>query len=407
MHTKLDLKGLLLNTALIYLSYLLAVVIRYKILRSEPGIDALSVPYLLVALMYSLLLSCTFEKDEFPRWLTHSAGMDNTFKTLSQNAIGCLVLLAVFYVVGIVNFSRWALFLFWLLSSLALVIKREVIYSRISRKRCRGEDIKRILLVGDGKRAKEYIASIKENPQFGIQIAGYIGDSDELKTNVDVLFEADNYPEPIIKWLGKLNVDSLPDILEKNNIDRIVIAEDNMDDERDLEIFKAAQKKGIRTLITVNSSSLINPSSGIHDIGIAKEIELNEDVHNRVYYPSGIVITIALLLLMLITQKFEMKAIDTLKGFENYKCVIIALFGFFLYLSGGNMVMETRKALKRTVLCWLACLVLIIVYELIYNVNVVQSMRLDVFVTTIVLILCMLISIVSDAINRAEYMFME
>ena len=52
MLSKSYVKEILINTIVIFVSYIIAVFIRYRILDSKPGVAALSVPYLMVALIY-------------------------------------------------------------------------------------------------------------------------------------------------------------------------------------------------------------------------------------------------------------------------------------------------------------------------------------------------------------------
>ena len=97
MSGKRIFKEIVIEGLIIFAAYLLAVVIRYYVLESLPGINALSAPYLMIALVYSILIACTFDHEEFPRWLTTRRNMNSVFQILTKNAVGCLLLLSIFY----------------------------------------------------------------------------------------------------------------------------------------------------------------------------------------------------------------------------------------------------------------------------------------------------------------------
>ena len=328
-------------------------------------------------------------------------------KMLSQNAIGCLLLLAAFYVVGIVNLSRWALFLFWVVSSIGLIVKRSFVYGRIARRRAEGIDTKNVLLIGDGKLGEDYIRSIQANPQFGINIVGHLGNSDRLKTDVDALFDVENYPELIIHWLGGFSAEAVEKAIREKNVECIVIADEHIPDEIVAEIFKLGRLNDIKTLMSVQAASLINYESGIHDLGETKQVELLENVKKRTIYPTGMVITFALLLLILITGKFEMQAVRTLKGFDDYRCIMFALFAFFMYLSLGDVVARKKDAVKRAGMTWLVCTALIVVYEFIYDKAMLQSIRTDVIIMSVLLGLCFTISVIAGELKKNSFVLLD
>lgn len=105
----------------IFISYVIAVYVRYEIMESQPGLNTLSAPYLLIALSYSFIVASVLS---FVRSQKETDKRNyEQYGLFSINAIGCLFLLAFLYTIGELYFSRWALVLFWLVSSAMLVIK--------------------------------------------------------------------------------------------------------------------------------------------------------------------------------------------------------------------------------------------------------------------------------------------
>ena len=408
MKRKAYLTDVLLNSLVIYLSYILAVIIRYRILRSEPGIDALSVPYLLIALVYSILISFTFDYEEAPRWLSSRKSITSLYQILSKNALGCLMLLSAFYFAGIVYFSRWALFLFWLISSAGLIVKREWDYARVARKRINGTDPYNVLILGSGPLTREYIQSIFRNAQFGIHVVGYLGDDDRLKTDMDAVFDPEELTEPIITWLGVYTEERLQEIIEKEAIDEIVVTDHSMSFDAVFGVLSIAQKYGITTNMSMHYSGLIRSDTKIRDLGPAKLVGLNDTEKEKVFYPTGIVFTASMLFLMIIIKKFNMGAIDTLKGFEAYRCVIFALFGFFVFLSMTQRFQnQKRAALKRCLVSWVIAAIFIMVFEAFYSSEFLLNMQVDILVTTVVLVACLLISWFVETVEQSDFIMMD
>lgn len=403
MSKKAYLKEVVLNSVIIFVSYLLAVVIRYRILRSEPGINALSTPYLMIAFMYSILISFTFDFEEHPRWLASGSSANSLYHIISKNALGCLLLLSAFYVSGIVYFSRWALFLFWIISSAGLIVRKDIGYGRTARKRGKGLDAENVLIIGDGELAERYIKSVTQNPQFGINIVGYMGKSERLRTDVESLFYPEEYIEPIIVWLGEYSLEKIEKI---NGLDEIVLTEQGLTDEQAKEILRIAQRKGIKVNLSLRHSPLILNETKIRDIGEAKLVGLNEQMEEKNYDTTGIVITIAVLLLIMIMKKFNMGALDTLRGFESYRSVLFGALGFFLFLKLSFA--GKRKALfRRAGTAWMVSSLLDIVYEIIYSADVVKSIGTDILITTIVMTACLIISGIGEMLGQNDFIFLE
>ena len=408
MRKRFHIRDVILNGAVIFASYLLAVVVRYRILRSEPGVDALSAPYLLIALAYSILLATTFDYEEPPRWLQSESNITSLYQIISKNAIGCLLLLSAFYMAGIVYFSRWALLLFWVISSFGLVVLKEIIYSRIARRRASGEDCCSVLIIGSGRMAEKYIQSIAQNPQLGIRIAGYFGEDGRLGTDTDSIFNKGEYSEPVIQWFGAYDPAELRRTVKEQNIDELLIAEQGFDDRAVEEILLLAHENGIRTNMSIHYSLLVAGESKIKDLGSVKLVGLNESAEEKTNFTTGVVVTAAFLLLMMVMKKFNMGAMDTLKGFEAYRCIIFALFSFFLFLNLGRMFERKKRGLiKRVILSFGVSICFVLVFETVYSSAVADNIRLDTLVVTAVMFACLIFAGVAEMIAKSDFILIE
>ncbi len=401
------LKEVILNSIIVFVSYILAVVIRYRILHSDPGINALSAPYLMIALMYSILLACTLDYGTQASWFEGKGSLSGLYQMISKNSVGCLLLLAAFYIAGIVYFSRWALLLFWILSSVGLIGRRGIAESRIARARCDGKDPYYVLIIGDGDMADDYIKSVFQNTQFGIKIIGYMGNSDRLRTDVNAIFDIENYPEPIIEWLGEYRADELENRVE--GLDEVVIADHFLSDETTKEILTIAHRAGVKTSLSMRYSPLILNETKIRSLGESKLLGLNETTDEPIYYSAGIVISAAILLLTMIMKKFNTGALYiTLKGLESSRSIVFGLFGFFLFINLTSFFRGRKLAfLKRGALAWVICAGAIVVFEVIYGAAVLPGIGIDLLIISVVLAPCTVIAGISEMIEQSDYIFWE
>ena len=399
---------IIINTSIIFLSYLIAVVIRYKILESEPGINALSAPYLMIAAVYSLIMACTFDYEEQPRWNTKSSGLNGFYGLISKNAVGCLLLLSVFYFTGLVYFSRWALLLFWIISCGGLMLKKAISYSLLVKRRRAGKDNYNVLIIGDGKMARRYVSSVTKNPCFGIKIVGYMGESEKLKTNTDGMFDVDEYSDPVIRKLGKYSIEEAERIIIKEKVDEIIIADYGLTEDEAKHLLKKAHENNVKTSISMRYSPLIKNETKIKDMGSIKTTGLNETITEKNPFVMGVLVTFALLFLIMMMSKFNMGVMTSLRGLESYRAVLFALFGFFMFLCLTDAFSKKKFAfLIRIGVSVLVSAVLIIGYEFIYSNKFWGSVGIDFLVTGVVLFACLVISGVSEILGKSDMVFFD
>ena len=117
-----------------------------------------------------------------------------------------LALVALLYVVRIINFSRWALAVFLVMDLLIVTIKRFVLRKTLRKVRESGYNRKYVLIVGSGDAAQEYLRTIREQRWLGFECAGCVADS----------------PLPGAELLG--GMDSLLKVLEERSYDEVVCA---------------------------------------------------------------------------------------------------------------------------------------------------------------------------------------
>ncbi len=98
---------------------------------------------------------------------------------------GMIAVLAALFFYRTFSFSRVHMLLFGLLTPLIMVLLRVAVYGRVRRARLRGENVRRVLIVGAGKAGRRLQAAFEQYPWMGVELVGFLddnkgGDSDVL-----------------------------------------------------------------------------------------------------------------------------------------------------------------------------------------------------------------------------------
>ncbi len=136
-----------------------------------------------------------------------------TFKNLSLTLLKCLgVLLGLLFITHQLNSSRSVLILFGVFNLAVLLLFRKVLSSVLASYRKRGYNQQRILLVGSGQMAQDFIVKSREHPEWGWNIIGILDwDFSRLGTQLDNL--------PPVESL-----EQLPRLLQNGHVDYVVYA---------------------------------------------------------------------------------------------------------------------------------------------------------------------------------------
>jgi len=377
--------NLLGNAAIIFASYLLAVFIRYHIFAKETDtlIKPFSLPFLFIALVYAVILSFTFDYEEYPRFLQGDGIFTGISHIVFQNIIGCVVFSAVLFVTGIVNFSRWAIFLLGIFSCLGLVTKQILTYSANARRRCSGEDVWKVLLIGNGKQAEKYIQAIQKNPQFGIKLIGYLGEDNRLETSTEGWFKPEEYPFPIVKWLGEYSREKVQEIAKERPFNEAVVTED-------IDI-SGLKDDDMEVSVLLPSGDSIHRASRIRDLGEAKTVKANEYIKQKSNAKLGMAISVALLLVILFIKKFNLNEITvayTMAGIEKSRSVLFAFFSFFMYWDISDRLEEKKISLiYGAVITAIASTALIFIFEWIDGGKFWKNVTTDIIPVAVVIVL--------------------
>ncbi len=139
-----------------------------------------------------------------------------------------LIMIAMLYIVKIIDFSRWALAIFLMLDVLLIATKRLVLRKTLKRFRAKGYNKKYVVLIGGGDTAAHYLDVIRREKEMGFECDGYISDDNELEA----------------ERLG--GFDEMFDILDRHSYSEAVCALDSDEMEHLGDAVEACERTGTK-----------------------------------------------------------------------------------------------------------------------------------------------------------------
>ncbi len=247
---------------LIFLSYLIATYIRFDILYGDHPMLwiawnrlcflGLFCYIVVVLLLYYLTNQYRYRAITKPDVLMVG-------KLCIVDFVGVLMLTAFLYVTRVVDFSRYAIFWFYLISTGLLIIKR-IAFSVAFRHYCRkGHYYINVIVVGNGTLAEDYMKSVKKRPNLGIRIVGYVSRKEKEKLGIS---------------LG--GYEDLDEILQDRNIEEMVIALESHEVQFMPKVIEAGEKAGVKISIIPFYNNYIPRHPSIDVIGNSKLMNIRQ-----------------------------------------------------------------------------------------------------------------------------------
>lgn len=167
------------------------------------------------------------------RFTSLSQEIKTVFKTVF---FGTLILLSGAFLLKIYFPARTLIAIFAGVNFSLLALEKTAIYYIISDLRKKGYHKKAVIIIGTGKKAKDFIESIKDHPSEGVEIVGFIG---EKETNVgNRIYGAE--------ILGGFR--DLKEVLHRHPIDEVILAlsKENLEIG---EMLRLCEEEGVTTSI--------------------------------------------------------------------------------------------------------------------------------------------------------------
>ncbi len=215
--------------------YILSWWIRFVLMEQEAGTGVLSWQYYFMLLAFIvpgyliLYAECGLYTPK-----RGSSGIYEFFNIVRANLMGAGIIMMLFYLFHVGDFSRGMLGIFMALNILSAAAIRRIIRLSLQYIRKKGYNLKQVLLVGYSRAAEAYIDRITANPQWGYEIRGVLDDVVPRGT----LYKG-------IRVLG--DIDNLIYILPENKLDEIVITLSLVQYDKLEQIVDLCEKSGIHT----------------------------------------------------------------------------------------------------------------------------------------------------------------
>ncbi len=245
----LNITNAITDGGLIFLSFVAAYLIRFKLLS---GIDAVG-PHAYLQLSAVIVPSLLF--------LYALVGLYDSFRgkrftkelemLLYANTIGVAALLAVQYLLWNVHISRMVLAIFYILATGSVSVKRWFLRRLLKHYRSLGYNQKHVLIVGSDKAALKYYSAIRKDLTLGLTPAGYIS--------------AGN------KAIGKLRriggFDKLEKTLETMEIDEVVAALSIEETGYIAQVIQDCEKHGVKLSLIPFYADYMSSHPYIDEVG--------------------------------------------------------------------------------------------------------------------------------------------
>ena len=242
---------------LITLSYPLAVYTRLELLNGKTHMPLLSLPYYILAGCCALLTVFVYYILGLYSSQRLKQNTGDLFQVPLVNGIVTLGAMALLYLTRIMEFPRLAMVLFWIFSSLLVIVKRTLCWIILRRYRSLGYNQKHIAIVGNGHLAKQYLQGVKENPQLGISVIGYVSKAERPELGT---------------CLG--SYEDLEKILVRHKPDELVVALEPHETQFMKPVLDAADKEGVRLSLIPFYNDYIPSHPTIEVIGQTRLIDM-------------------------------------------------------------------------------------------------------------------------------------
>lgn len=244
------------DIVLICAAYIISMRLRFDVFGGHDSLALLSGNMRQIALVFSLMLVFGYYvMGLYESFRLKRIGSENA-KIAVINAFGVLLLVAFLYLKHISEFSRWALAILFVLSSLFVIFKRLAVRLLLRYLRAKDYNQKHIAIVGDGFLAHQFVKDIKDRPELGLTIDGYFG----------------SVKHDLAKRLG--SYEEMGALLAGSELDSIVIALEPHETQHLRSVLSAAEKEGIRVELIPFYNDIIPAHPVIENVGKTRLIDL-------------------------------------------------------------------------------------------------------------------------------------
>ena len=246
----------LTDVLILFPCMILAYFIRFTLFHGMPG--HIGLPYYLMTV---LCVSPLF-------WLLYGLmGLYDSFRAknflqefsllLRSNTIIFGILLAFFFAFKQFHLSRWTLFVFFALATIAVAVKRWFLRRLLRSFREHGYNLKHVLLIGCGEQAQAYCCAVQNDRTLGFCVDSYLAPRDCL---------------PGIAYRG--TYDALAHVLEHSSLDEVVIALEADEYPYLQSIIASSEKNGVKMSLIPFYNKYMPSRPSIDEVGDVSLVNL-------------------------------------------------------------------------------------------------------------------------------------
>ncbi len=240
---------LLIDAALILAAYMLSYWIQFDVMGNATWLRLTEYKWPLRFVIPGFILLYYMMGLYRPMRIT--GRLKEAIKVVQANLIGLVVFLAVMFALSTntnfpwaVYFSRRMTIRFVLLNALLTICWRNCIRLFLLQMRKSKFNRKRVLIVGYGRAAQQYIDRINSHKQWGLDIVGILDDKTDSECSYDD-----------VKIIGK--IEKLASILDSNEVEEIVLSLALSEYGKLEEIVRLCEKSGVHTVFLPDYNNII------------------------------------------------------------------------------------------------------------------------------------------------------
>jgi exopolysaccharide biosynthesis polyprenyl glycosylphosphotransferase len=218
---------------------------------------------------------------------TRAAHLSNFLKSLYYGALNIVIISLLFNTSGMVD-SRYIIFVFLLIVIPSFYIFRIELMRILFVKLSMTSFKRNVLILGDGKAGKMLASKLMfENP-IGLDIIGFIDDTKDV--GVEIVSGK--------KVIGHFN--HIKKIIEQNNIDELIVAEDKIGEEELLNLIDDCKKFNVSLKVTSELFDVVGEKLATEKYVNIPVIDVSPHYNNKLTYTTKRVMDISLSVFALI-----------------------------------------------------------------------------------------------------------
>lgn len=191
------------------------------------------------------------------------SGMSEYTQVFNACTLGAMTVIIFTFFDPDIEIARAWLILSWGLISFNVVVGRFAYRRIIHWARSKGRFMSRVLIIGANEEGQAIAQQLKGNPKAGVNIVGFADDQLRHKESVAGL--------PVVG-----NVDSVMTLLEKNNVQEIIIASTAIPRKQLLNLFQQLDAVDVPVRLSSGLYEIITTGLEVHDVGNVPLLSVNK-----------------------------------------------------------------------------------------------------------------------------------